>query len=89
MIEGVRTVSETRGSTATPERGDSSPKKGLFARIALYFRQVVAEIRKVVWPTRKELVTYTIVVLIFVVAFTGAVTLFDLGVAKVVAAIFG
>ena len=35
---------------------------GLFARIALFIRQVVAELRKVVTPTRSELVNYTIVV---------------------------
>ncbi len=27
---------------------------------------MVAELRKVIWPTRKQLVTYTIVVLVFV-----------------------
>jgi preprotein translocase subunit SecE len=37
--------------------------------IALYIRQVVAELKKVIWPTRSQLRTYTIVVLIFVVAF--------------------
>ena len=83
-------MSETRGSTATPERGNSSTeKKNLFARIALFFRQVVAEVRKVVWPTRNELITYTTVVLIFVTAFTLAVLLFDVGVARVVEIVFG
>jgi len=85
----VRLVSETRGSTATPERGNSSTeKKNLFARIALFFRQVVAEVRKVVWPTRNELITYT-TVLIFVTAFTLAVLVFDVGVARVVEIVFG
>ena len=41
-------------------------RPGLFARIALFFRQVVAELRKVVRPTRTELITYTSVVLVFV-----------------------
>jgi preprotein translocase subunit SecE len=34
--------------------------------VALYLRQVVAELRKVVRPTRNELITYTIAALIFV-----------------------
>ena len=55
-----------RDARARPVRRE---KKGLFARIALFFRQVVAEMRKVVWPTRNELITYTIVVLVFVVEF--------------------
>jgi preprotein translocase subunit SecE len=86
----VRLVTDTRGSTATPERGrSSSDKKGLFARIALFFRQVVAEVRKVVWPTRSELITYTTVVLVFVVSFAVLVVVFDIGVSKVVSWIFG
>ena len=28
--------------------------KGVFKRMALFFRQVVAELRKVIWPTRKD-----------------------------------
>jgi preprotein translocase subunit SecE len=32
-------------------------KRGFFARIALFFRQVVSELRKVVRPTRSELIT--------------------------------
>jgi len=86
----VRLVTDTRGSTATPERGRSqSDKKGPFARLALFFRQVVAEIRKVVWPTRSELITYTAVVLVFVVSFATIVLLFDIGVARVVEMVFG
>ena len=86
----MRLVRDTRGSTETPERGRSpSQKKGPFARLALFFRQVVAEIRKVVWPTRSELITYTTVVLVFVVSFAIIVLLFDIGVAEVVKRIFG
>ena len=30
----------------------------------MFIRQVVAELRKVIWPTRNELVTYTTVALV-------------------------
>ena len=82
-------MTQARGSTATPERGSSPDKRGLFGRIALFFRQVVAELRKVVWPTRTELITYTIVVLVFVVCFATLVLFFDIGVSKVVTWVFG
>jgi preprotein translocase subunit SecE len=85
----VRLVAESRGSTATPERGQPPKKKNLIARILLFYRQVVAEMRKVVWPTREELITYTIVVIVFVVSFALLVLAFDLGVARVVRAVFG
>ena len=38
----------------------------------LFYRQVVAELRKVVWPTQQQLVTYFFVVLVFVVVHDGA-----------------
>ncbi len=34
--------------------------------IGLFIRQVIAELRKVVVPTRKELIVYSITVLVFV-----------------------
>ena len=64
----------TRGATTTPERGTRAPKKPLPARVSLFYRQVVAELRKVVWPTRKELITYTTVVIVFVLVVIAYVT---------------
>nr|WP_314841204.1 preprotein translocase subunit SecE [uncultured Microbacterium sp.] len=48
-------------------------KRGFFAGIALFFRQVIAELRKVVTPTRKELFKFTAVVLVFVLIVMGIV----------------
>lgn len=39
----------------------------IFARLVNFIREVVAELRKVIWPTRKELTTYTVVVVVFVI----------------------
>ena len=83
----MRPVAESRGSTATPEHGSPS-RRGPIARLLLFYRQVVAEMRKVVWPTRNELITYTVVVIVFVVSFAVLVLLFDIGVAKVVEWVF-
>lgn len=56
---------------------------------ALFIRQIIAELRKVVWPTRSELLTYTSVVIVFVVCIIGIVALFDYGITHAVSAIFG
>ena len=82
------TTADSEGAP-TPKRGSKQQRKGLFARLALFLRQMVAELRKVIWPTRKELITYTWVVLVFVVVMAGLIALFDLGMARVVFAIFG
>ena len=54
-----------------------------------FYRQVVAELRKVVWPTQQQLITYFLVVLVFVLVVMTIVSLLDLGFGKVVFAIFG
>ena len=53
-----------------------------------FYRQVVAELRKVVWPTREQLVTYFFVVMVFVVVMMTLVSLLDLGLGKLVFQIF-
>jgi preprotein translocase subunit SecE len=61
----------------------------MWARLTLFLRQMVAELRKVIWPTRKELITYTWVVIVFVTAVTAIVGLLDFVFAKLVLAVFG
>ena len=75
--------------TTVPDRGGSGQRPGLGARIALFYRQVVAELRKVIWPTRRELITYTTVVIVFVAALAALVALFDFVFAKGVLRVFG
>ncbi|MEH1100601.1 preprotein translocase subunit SecE [Micromonospora sp. CPCC 205561] len=91
----------SRGGTATRSRAkadsaDSRPKTkaetervGLFGRIARFIREVVAELRKVIWPTRKELLTYTAVVVAFVAVMLTIVAGLDFAFAKGVLWVFG
>jgi preprotein translocase subunit SecE len=64
-------------------------RRGPFARIALFLRQVIAELRKVVTPTRRELVTYTAVVLGFVSVMMAIVYVLDLAFSALVVFLFG
>ncbi len=52
-------------------------KRNPFARIVLFIKQVVVELKKVVTPTRKELLSYTAVVLVFVVIMMALVSGLD------------
>jgi preprotein translocase subunit SecE len=81
---------------ATQTRGEAAEKRGGAGRPArrrttpaLFFRQSVAELRKVIWPTRRELVTYTTVALVFVVIMVAIVTSLDYGFTKLIIALFG
>ena len=55
---------------------------------ATFYRQVIAELRKVVYPTRDQLVTYFGVVMVFVIVMMALVSALDLGLGKLVFAIF-
>jgi preprotein translocase subunit SecE len=72
-----------------PRRGGKRGKKGPIGRLGLFYRQIVAELRKVVWPNRNDLSTYTTVVIVFVVVVIGIVSLVDWGFSKLVSAVFG
>ena len=48
-------------------------KPGFVSRIGRYFREMRSELKKVVWPTRKQVVNNSIIVLVCVV-FMGALT---------------
>jgi preprotein translocase subunit SecE len=87
-------VSETRRSAAAPAARSGrpqspTPRQGLWARLALFYRQVVAELRKVIWPTRHELLTYTTVVIVFVLIVMAYVGVLDVGFGQLVLAVFG
>jgi preprotein translocase subunit SecE len=55
----------------------------------LFYRQIIAELRKVVWPTRSDLITYTTVVIVFVVVIIAIVAALDAGIGRAVQAVFG
>ena len=56
---------------------------------ALFLRQVISELRKVIWPTRSMLVTYTVVCMVFVIFMVIVVTSLDYGFTKLIFALFG
>jgi preprotein translocase subunit SecE len=88
---GSTPVESDEGKGApTQRRGAEAPPRGnIFARLARFLREVVAELRKVIWPNRNQMVTYTIVVIVFVAFMVALVAVLDLLFAKGVLAVFG
>jgi len=91
-------VSRRRGGTATKvKKADtdtrtvvrSDERLGIIGRLLRFLREVVAELRKVIWPTRKELLTYATVVVIFVAVVTTIVALLDTAFAWAMLRVFG
>ena len=79
MADG-NAVQDRRDSRGGDDRGRTSP--------ATFLRQVVAELRKVVWPTQQQLITYFFVVLVSVLAVMLLVALLDLAFGKLVFEVF-
>jgi len=71
------------------EKQNDEKSLGRLAGIGLFYRQVISELRKVVWPTRKQLSTYTSVVLVFVAFIIAVVSLLDVVLTKIVFWVFG
>jgi preprotein translocase subunit SecE len=83
-------------SVEAPEpRGDKAgrrgrrAKRGPLGRLGLFYRQIIAELRKVVWPSRRQLSTYTTAVIVFVVIVICILTVLDWGFSRGVEWIFG
>lgn len=68
----------TKARTATqataPNRERTSPRQ--------FIREMRGELRKVAWPTRSEVINYSIIVLVFLVLMTALVGVADWGFAK-------
>ncbi|GAA1735490.1 preprotein translocase subunit SecE [Aeromicrobium alkaliterrae] len=54
-----------------------------------FIRQVIAELRKVVWPTRPMVAQYFVVVLVFVLVMMAIVAGLDFGFGQLMFKIFG
>ena len=77
-----KVIDEPSEDLVANAKRDRDERRGPFARIALFVRQVFTELSKVVRPTRRELLSYTGVVIVFVAVMTAIVTLLDYGFGK-------
>jgi preprotein translocase subunit SecE len=82
-------VDEPSEEVVASAKRERAARRSPFGRIALFLRQVVQELRKVVTPTRRELLSYTGVVLGFVVVMMALVFGLDYGFGWLVAWVFG
>jgi preprotein translocase subunit SecE len=78
-----------KAKKAKKVRTSDEPSSNPFIFVFNYLKQVVAELRKVIWPNRKQMGSYTSVVLAFLVFMVTLIGLVDLGLAKLVLWVFG
>jgi preprotein translocase subunit SecE len=77
------------GPKRTAKKPKDGPSRNPFAYVWNYLQEVVAELRKVIWPNRKQMVSYTTVVLLFLAFMVALIGFTDLGLGKLVMMVFG
>jgi preprotein translocase subunit SecE len=96
--DGKKAGKSGKSGKAGTSKAGAKPKKAKkagdrpanpFVFVYTYIKQVVAEMRKVIWPNRKQMLTYTSVVLAFLAFMVALVGLADLGLTKLVMLVFG
>lgn len=71
QLAGVSTTSTSVAEAAKARKSDDEDSKG--GSVTRFFPEMVEEIRKVVWPTGKQMLQYTIIVFAFLIVMTALV----------------
>jgi preprotein translocase subunit SecE len=72
------TAPRAKGAAAEPR------SKGVSGMTPRFFRDVISELRKVVWPKREDVVNLTIVIVIVTVIIGAALGLIDIGFSQLI-----
>ena len=78
-------------AAAKPAKVDKKAKKdekpGFFQRVARWFREMKSELKKVVWPTPKQTVNNTVIVIVCVIVVGIFIWIFDALASGIIAAL--
>ena len=80
---------EVKSVPKTARKKTSGPSRNPIAFVIKYLKEVVDELRKVIWPSRKQMISYTTVVMVFLAFMVALIGLVDLGLARLVMLVFG
>lgn len=84
-----KTKKAAKAKKAAKPKRSGDHRANPFVFVYNYLKQVVAEMRKVIWPNRKQMITYTSVVLAFLAFMVALVGLADFGLTKLVLLVLG
>ncbi|RVW01534.1 preprotein translocase subunit SecE [Rhodococcus spongiicola] len=73
----ARSVDASKSGAKKSGTVDKPHTENIFKRIRRFLREVIAELKKVIWPNRKQMITYTIVVLVFVTFMVTFISVLD------------
>ena len=84
-----KVIDEPSEDVVAIARKERQARRSPFARIALFIRQVIGELKKVVTPTRRELFGFTGIVLVFVIIMMAVVGGLDFLFSALIVFVFG
>jgi preprotein translocase subunit SecE len=87
--KSAKSKSAKQDTAKKAKKSGSSSSVNPLVFVYNYIKQVVAEMRKVIWPNRKQMISYTSVVLVFLAFMVALVAGADLGLSKLVLLVFG
>jgi len=76
-LDGKLSKSDKSVKTGKPGKAPVAEKPNFFQRLMAYFRDVRAEMKRVVWPTRGEVLNSSVVVITTLIFFIFFITIVD------------
>jgi preprotein translocase subunit SecE len=86
--DGEQTREKPQPRRTQAPRSQEAPKEKR-ATPREFVKEVRGELRKVAWPTRPEVINYSIIVLVAIVVLTSFIALVDYGVSEFVLKLYG
>jgi preprotein translocase subunit SecE len=86
---GTATLTRPGPRPSQQAKPAAAARNNPIAKLFKFFSEVFAELRKVIWPNRNQMVTYTTVVLIFLAVMVSLIGGLDFGFIKIVSVLFG
>ena len=89
ILSGAKSItsSSKKGNSVKSSTAGQADKKNIFKQGIEYLQEVQSELKKVTWPTRKQTMGTTLVVIVLVAIVSIFLGLFDMGFSKLIQAV--
>ena len=78
MAENEKVEQTAKAAPAKAKKSEKKSKPGMFARLGKWLKEMKSELKKVQWPTRKQTVNNTLIVIACVLVVGVCIWVFDL-----------
>ncbi|MDO4595611.1 MAG: preprotein translocase subunit SecE [Coriobacteriaceae bacterium] len=76
-VESAKASKKDTAPAKKSSKAKKNEKPGFFARVKKYFKDVKSEMKRVVWPTKQELIRYSVTVCVSLILVGVVIALLD------------